>query len=153
MEKESSTDEVTIQALTRFTWEKAADLELHPYQEDFLPSNLHSMAQARFENLTPMGIFSGNEMVGFLMYGNFGGVCWINRIMVDKNHQEKGYGRKALRLLLRHLRSLPTCREIRTSFVRANALAEYFFGSMGFFQKGKAVDGEIVMQYLAPGQD
>lgn len=60
---------IQLKPLTRFTWEKATQLQLHDYQEDFLPSVMFSLAQSKFENLFPYGIFEGEEMVGFLMYG------------------------------------------------------------------------------------
>jgi diamine N-acetyltransferase len=148
MENPSSTERrLQIKPLTRFTWERATQLELHAYQEDFLPSVLHSLAQSKFENLFPYGIFEGEEMVGFLMYGEFDGVCWINRVMIDKAHQERGLGRLAVLQLMDLLRSLPRCKEIRTSFSRQNALAEYFFKSIGFEPINDAVDKEIVMRW------
>ena len=148
MENPSSTDrKVVVKPLNRFTWEKATHLELHDYQEDFLPSVLYSLAQSKFENLFPYGIFDGDALVGFLMYGEFDGVCWISRIMVDKAHQTKGIGRKALSQILEVLRSQPRCKEIRTSFARQNALAEYFFKSAGFEQIAEGLDKEIVMRW------
>ncbi len=148
MENPSSTDrKVHIKALTRFTWERATQLQLHDYQEDFLPPVLFSLAQSKFENLFPFGIYEGDEMVGFLMYGEFDSVCWISRFMIDKEHQEKGIGRLALIQLLDLLRSQPKCKEIRTSFARQNALAEYFFRSAKFIPMGDAGDKEIVMRW------
>ncbi|MEY3443697.1 MAG: hypothetical protein RLZZ519_1978, partial [Bacteroidota bacterium] len=65
MERPSSTDPtVQIKPLTRFNWEQATSLQLHDYQEDFLPSVLFSIAQSKFENLFPYGIFEGEELVG-----------------------------------------------------------------------------------------
>jgi ribosomal protein S18 acetylase RimI-like enzyme len=67
--------------------------------------------------------------------------------MVDKDHQEQGIGKIALRQLLDLLRNQPKCKEIRTSFSRKNALAEYFFRSQGFEPIGDGVDKEIVMRF------
>lgn len=138
---------VTVRPLNRFNWEVAANLELHDYQSDFMPGNLHSIALSRFEELEPAGIFAGDDMVGFAMYGNFSGVYWINRIMIGKEQQENGYGKKALQIILDKLKTRPDCSEIRTSFVRQNALAEYFFSSMGFERIADGLDGEIVMRW------
>lgn len=149
MENPSSTEQkVTISPLTRFNWEQVLELELHDYQEDFLPSNLYSLAQSRFEDLEPFGIFLDGKMVGFLMYGEFSGVCWINRVMIDRDYQEKGIGYKAVELLLGKLARHPKCGEIRTSFARQNALAEYFFGKLGFQKISDGLDGEIVMRWV-----
>ena len=148
MERPSSTDaKLQIKPLNRFNWEQATRLELHDYQEDFLPSVLFSIAQSKFENLFPYGIFEGEELVGFLMYGEFDAICWISRIMVDKAHQEQGIGKIALRQLLDMLRNQPKCKESRSSFSRKNALAEYFFRSQGFEPIGDGVDKEIVMRF------
>lgn len=143
----SSTYKITVRPLNRYNWEEAANLELHDYQSDFMPSNLHSIAQSKYENLTACGIFSDDLMVGFVMYGNFSGVFWISRIMVDKAYQEMGFGRSALDKLLGQLKTHPECKEIRTSFVRQNAIAEYFFGQAGFRRIADGLDGEIVMRW------
>lgn len=148
MESPFSTEHrVQIRPLTRFNWEEATRLQLHDYQEDFLPSILFSLAQSKFEHLFPYGIFEGERMVGFLMYGEFDAICWISRFMIDKHHQEQGVGKMALRQLLDLLRSQPKCKEIRTSFSRKNALAEYFFRSQGFEPMGDALEKEIVMRW------
>jgi diamine N-acetyltransferase len=148
MENPSSTDRrIQLKPLTRFNWEQATRLQLHDYQVDFLPSVMFSLAQSKFENLFPYGIFEGDDLVGFAMYGEFDQVCWISRFMLDKAHQEKGIGRLALLQLLDLLRKSPRCKEIRTSFARQNALAEYFFRSVGFEPMGEGVDREIVMRW------
>ena len=152
METPSTDQKVQIKPLTRFNWEQATRLELFDYQEDFLPSVLFSIAQSKFENLYPYGIFEGDHLVGFLMYGEFDAICWISRIMIDKNHQEQGIGKAALRQLLDLLRNQPKCKEIRTSFARQNALAEYFFRTSGFEPIGDGLDKEIVMRYRGLGQ-
>ncbi|MFN8393498.1 MAG: GNAT family N-acetyltransferase [Bacteroidia bacterium] len=148
MENASSADQkVSIKPLNRFNWEQATQLQLHDYQEDFLPSVLFSLAQSKFENLFPYGIFEGEQMVGFLMYGEFDAICWVSRFMIDKRYQEQGIGKTALRHLLDLLRNSPKCKEIRTSFSRKNALAEYFFRSQGFEPMGDGIDKEIVMRF------
>ena len=148
MENQSSTEKgIQISPLTRFNWEKATELQLQDYQKDFLPSVMYSLAQSKFENLHPLGIFENDTLVGFLMYGEFDGRCWINRVMIDKDFQEQGIGKAALRQLLDLLRRNPKCREIRTSFARQNALAEYFFRSAGFELLDDGLVDEIVMVY------
>jgi len=136
-----------LRPLNRFNWETAANLQLEDYQQDFLPSNLFSIAQAQYEGLTPLGIFGDDRLVGLAVWGNFSGVYWISRVMVDKDHQEKGLGTRAVRQLVDKLKSRPDCAEIRTSFVRQNAIAEYFFGKLGFQRIADGLEGEIVMRY------
>lgn len=134
-----------VRQLTRYNWEEATQLRLYDYQEDYLPGVLHTIAQSKYENVFPHGIFLGERMVGFIAYGEFSGVCWVSRVLVDRDFQNQGVGRDALAILLGRLRKDPKCREIRTSFAKQNALAEYFFGSMGFEKLGEGLDDEIVM--------
>lgn len=125
-------DSVTIVPLDRYNWESILSLRPKPEQEAFLPSVLYSLAQARFENLHPYGITFQGDMVGYLMYGDFNGICWISRILIDKDYQGASIGSHALGLLLDFLRSKPGCREIRTSFDPANEAARHFFLNLGF---------------------
>ena len=136
-----------IVPLDRYNWELVLNIQLSPEQEQFLPSVLYSLAQARFEQLHPFGILSDEEMVGLLMYGQFGGICWINRIMIDKDHQRKGIGSAAVEALLRDLRFSRKCGEVRTSFAKNNYPAEQFFHQLGFQNLPDGPSDETVAVY------
>ncbi|MEM8892464.1 MAG: GNAT family N-acetyltransferase [Bacteroidota bacterium] len=135
--------------LDRYNWELCLDIKLKPEQESFLPPVLYSLAQAKFENLTPYGILKNGKMVGFLMYGEFGDICWVNRILIDKDYQGMGIGSKALGTLLDKLRLNYRCREIRTSYSADNKAASEFFGNMGFKELGEPVNNEVIAVFEA----
>ncbi len=135
-------------SLDRYNWELLLKIELHESQQAFTPSILYSLAQANFEQLTPYGISYRGEIVGFLMYGQFGGICWINRILVDHRFQAKGIGTAALTQIIRKLRQQFDCREIRTSYAEGNEVAAKLFSTNGFVPIGSAMaDGEVVLRY------
>lgn len=136
-----------IVPLDRYNWELTLNIKLSPVQEEHTPSVLYSLAQANFEKLHPYGILFDDEMVGFIMYGEFAGICWINRIMVDEKHQRKGIGRAALRQLLELLKKKIRCKEIRTSFSVRNISARLFFESMGFQVLDEPVGGELIATF------
>jgi diamine N-acetyltransferase len=136
-----------IVPLDRYNWEACLDIRLLPEQESFVPSVLFSLAQARFENLSPFGIQVEGEMVGMIMYGDFGGICWISRILIHYEHQGKGVGKAAMRQLLEHLTGKASCKEIRTSYAAHNEAAANFFTLIGFRPISEPVDGEIVARY------
>ncbi len=136
---------VQIKSLDRFNWEQVLDLELLPEQQAFLPSILYSLAQAKFENLHPFAILNQDETVGFLMYGEFGGICWINRIMIDHRHQRQGLGSEALRQLIQQLKRNIRCREIRTSYAPDNYGAALFFDQHGF-EPMSSLEDEVVVR-------
>ncbi len=123
---------VRIVPLDRFNWETVLGIQIQPAQEVYLPSILYSLAQAKFENLFPYGIEFEGRMVGFMMYGSFQGICWINRVVIDEAYQGRRIGTQAMRLLLSYLRTKPGCHEIRTSFAPSNEGAKRFFLNLGF---------------------
>ncbi|MEL6134037.1 MAG: GNAT family N-acetyltransferase, partial [Bacteroidota bacterium] len=133
--------------LDRYNWELCLNIRLSPEQEAYIPPVLYSLAQAKFEKLHPFGIEHGSEIVGLIMYGQFGGICWISRIMLDQDHQRKGIGSKALQQLLDQLQLKFTCKEIRTSYTRNNLGAARFFENMGFKEMENALEDEIVAVY------
>ncbi|MEO1449817.1 MAG: GNAT family N-acetyltransferase [Bacteroidota bacterium] len=141
---------VSIELLDRYNWEACLTIQLTPEQDRFVPSVLYSLAQARFENLTPYGIRLDGKMVGMLMYGQFSaGLCWINRILVDREHQGLGIGQKAMEQLLFQLRRKRQCAEIRTSYVPENLAAAHFFAKLGFRPVESPLEDEVVVQLLS----
>jgi diamine N-acetyltransferase len=135
---------VLLTPLNRFNWESYLEIQIHAAQENFVPSILFSLAQAKFENLFPLGIQLDNQIVGFVMYGNFSGIFWINRIIIDKRFQRKGIGKDAIRQLIAQFHQNPQCKEIRTSFIAENIAARKLFTELGFSPINEGTDGEII---------
>jgi len=140
---------IKVEPLTRFTFETALALRVREDQVAYQPDVLFSIAQSKFEDCTPMGIFLGNKMVGFMMVCRFGNVPWISRILVDADEQGNGYGSDALRVVIDQLKQTARVKEIRTSIARGNALAEYLFFKHGFRRMtGMDADKEFVMRLV-----
>lgn len=133
--------------LDRFNWELYINITLLETQKEFVPPILYALAQAYFEKLTPLGINADNEPVGFAMYGIFGGIAWINRLMIDKDFQGRGIGKKAVALLIERLKKEPQCQEIRTSYAKNNTDAALFFSALGFEEINHTLAEEIVAVY------
>ena len=136
-----------IIALDRYNWELCTRIQLAPEQEAYTPSVLYSLAQAKFENLFPFGIEHKGEMVGMIMYGDFGGICWISRVVIDQAHQRQGIGFAAVTEMIAMLERKISCREIRTSYAKGNLGAAAFFEELGFTKLEEALSDEIVLQY------
>ena len=72
-------------------------------------------------------------MVGFTMYElNPCGVGFILRLMIDKAHQRKGYGRVAMVEVIRRLKLYPEVEMIATSHKQENKAAANLYRSLGF---------------------
>jgi len=79
------------------------------------------------------------EPVGFAAYGRETEAkdLWLHRFMIGANHQQRGYGRAALALLIEEWKAIPNLPLVTVSYEPANAVAEALYISFGF------VPGEI----------
>ena len=64
--------------------------------------------------------------------------------MIDAQHQGKGYGTAALRLLIDLMVERHGCGEIFLGYAPANDVADRLYARMGFAPTGEVVGGEIV---------
>lgn len=135
-------------------------------QKEFVASNIYSLAEA-YANLAegrfvqPFGIYAGEAPVGFLMIAYItreeayadaeneevpdfvpeSYMLW--RFMVDKEQQQKGYGRQALELALDYIRTFPCCRAecCWLSYEPENEVARRLYRSLGFVEVPKMPRG------------
>jgi diamine N-acetyltransferase len=136
---------VTLREITRANLWTCLDLTLHPEQEGFVAPNAVSLANAYVEpSFVPLGVYAGEEMVGFAMYGQHPvtGAWWVIRLMIDRAHQGKGYGRAAMEAVIDRMSERIGCNEIVTSFVSTNAVAARLYESLGFRPTGEIEDDE-----------
>jgi len=142
--------EVTLREITRETLEAVLKLRTAPGQERFVATNAVSIAQAHFypDVAWFRGIYAGDEPVGFVMLEIDAAKpeysLW--RLMIDANHQRKGYGRQALGQVIDHVRTLPGSRELLTSVVPGEGSPGPFYESLGFTFTGEVSHGEHVMR-------
>jgi diamine N-acetyltransferase len=119
-------------------------------QNDFIESNAQSIAESKYYNYwKPMCIYYNNEMIGFTMYGkidNENGRVWLDRFMLDKRFQGKGYGVKALKYIINELENIYNCDEVYISIFEKNTKALEMYKREGFEFNGELdYDGEKVM--------
>ena len=152
---------LSLQEVSLENWEDCADLELPPDQEDFVATNLYSLAESKFEpHYLPRAICLGDCVVGFLMY------CpetdppdpelfWLLRFMIAREHQGRGLGKRALQLAIKQMQQRGA-RRIITMHKPSNAVAEKMYDSAGFVATGE-LDGwgdvlrELVISSTALG--
>ena len=116
--------------------------------------NSVSIAQAYFQGEAWFrAIHDDNQLVGFVMLYDPTLVerpesadFFLWRLMVDKSHQGKGYGRAAVEALLEHVRTRAGARRLLVSHVKDAARLASFYQSLGFRYTGEEDDGELVME-------
>ncbi len=140
---------VTLRPITRDNLGAVLRLKLHPGQEEFVADNAASIANAYVEpTFVPLAVYAGDELVGFAMYGQHPdtGAWWVIRLMIDRAHQGKGYGRAAMEAVIELMAERVGCEEIVTSFVPSNAVAAGLYASLGFLPTGEIEDGEPLVR-------
>ena len=122
-------------------------LEVSEEQKKFVAANMYSLAEAKADNVSePWAIYSDDTMIGFIMYDfdSAMGTGWISRLMIEKEQQGKGYGRKAMEIVIARLKAQDGCKLLQTSFEPHNIVAKNLYTSLGFHLTGEQVDGEDV---------
>ncbi|MBU3128335.1 GNAT family N-acetyltransferase [Clostridium tagluense] len=124
-------------------------LSVEESQRNFIESNKVSLEEAKTgDHWRPVAIYNDNDIIGFAMYGYFH--CekrvWLDRLMIDKNHQGKGYGKFALKLLINHIISEYKCDEIYLSILKDNVNAQRLYEEFNFRFNGELdISGEFIM--------
>ncbi len=135
-------------------------------QESFVAPNDISIIEA-YTAITgngyafPFGIYEGETPVGFLMIGFEADDCWEDapsiargnynlwRLMIDKNYQNKGYGKEAVRLALEFIKTFPCGKAdfCWLSYEPENEIASRLYHSFGFAETGE-MDGDEIIAVL-----
>ena len=122
-------------------------------QASFIESVKDCLQEAdELELWRPVGIYDGNTLVGFSMYGYFPepapGQVWLDRLLIDKKYQGKGYGKRVVLALLDRLRTEYSCDTIYLSVYETNSHAIHLYQQIGFHFNGEYdTNGEHVMVY------
>lgn len=131
--------------------EEVRGIEILQSQKSFIESVDECLQEAEECDLWhPVAIYLDEVIIGFAMYGTFheGRYTWIDRIMIDKNHQGRGLGRGAMELLMDVVPKEYKASELYLSFIPENVVAAKLYRSLGFFDTGKTdPNGEVIYQY------
>jgi diamine N-acetyltransferase len=141
--------EVTLREIDAETVRAVCRLEVEPDQRGFVAPNAVSIAQAYFEPKAWFrAVYAGEEPVGFVMLfeDTEKAEYFLWRLMVAGEHQGKGYGRRALDLVVERVRELPGARELTSSFVPGDAGPRDFYLRYGFEETGEVDEGEHVIR-------
>jgi diamine N-acetyltransferase len=131
---------VILRSITVENWKECIELQVCDDQKDFIPSNLHSIAEAQFyPRAVSLAIYNGeDQMVGFAMYGvdEVSGKWKVFRMMIDRAHQGNGYGRAAMEAVIERLAGRPDCDEILIAYKLTNEAARELYADLGFVEQG-----------------
>jgi len=143
--------EVSLREITSETVVQICKLSdtLSEQEQKMVAPNAISIAQAHFSDKAWFRAIYADEMaVGFIMLydDSENPEYFLWRLMIAGPYQGKGYGRKAIELLVEYVKTRPGAKELSTSYVPIEGGPEGFYRKMGFEPTGEVDDGEIVVR-------
>lgn len=148
---------VTLRPITKDTLYEVLRLKVAPAQEKFVASNAVSLAQAHFNSYAwYRAIYADDTPVGFMMlYDNpERPEYFLWRLLVDERYQGRGYGSKAVALLVDYVKGRPGVTELLVSHGQGEGNPGPFYSRLGFTYTGEEDDGELIMRMpVAAGAD
>lgn len=154
---EPNTAQVSLRPITRETVWSIVDMKVAPEQERFVGPNSDSLHEALFApEAWFRAIYADDTPVGFVMLGENcnahgplstpTGEYYLWRFMIAAEHQGRGYGRRALELLIASLEVRPEVTMLVTSCGTGEGSPRDFYRKLGFEETGEIVDDEVVLQ-------
>lgn len=139
---------VTLREITKDNLSAIFQLKVDESQEQFVAPNTMSIAQAYFdrERAWFRAIYADETAVGFLMLDDDPDKreYFLWRLMIDRRFQGLGYARRALELLIAHVKTRPGAVELKTSYVPGENGPARFYQKIGFVETGEILEGELV---------
>lgn len=136
---------VELREITKDNLDNVLALDVFDYQTSFVSSTAVSLAQAYIYRDTafPFAVYADNVPVGFIMLGYYEArdqyTLW--KFLVDKNYQNKGYGKEALKQGILYLQNTFHAKEIYTGVSGGNEQAKHVYKSLGFVETGLVEKG------------
>lgn len=119
--------------------------------DDFVAENVFSLAEAWLSkgDMMPYAIYNDDELVGFIMLEkNYKeGGLGILRMMIATEHQNKGYGKESIKLVLEDPEHRESYDFVYLYVVPENEHATYIYKKSGFYDTGEIEEGENVLRY------
>ena len=138
---------VELREVTAETVREICRLEVAPGQDRFVAPNAVSIAEAYFHSTAWFrAIYADDEPVGFLMLDDDDTkpLYTLWRLMIANGFQGRGYGKRAVELLIDYVRTRPGATALMTSWVPGDDGPAEFYRKLGFELTGEMDEGEVV---------
>lgn len=140
---------INFKMVTGETFKEVAMLSVKAEQKSFIEDNAYSIAESKFnDEWQTVGIYKDGLLIGFAMYGYISSEkrVWLDRFMIDKKFQGRGYGKVTIKELIESIFKKFSCKEIYLSIFEDNHKALKLYEELGFNFNGELdYGGEKVM--------
>lgn len=138
---------VELREVTSETVREICRLVVAPGQDRFVAPNAVSIAEAYFHPTAWFrAIYAVGEPVGFIMLDDDDTklLYTLWRLMIADGFQGRGYGKRAVELLIDYVRTRPGATALMTSWVPGDDGPAEFYRKLGFEPTGEMDEGEVV---------
>jgi diamine N-acetyltransferase len=153
----SSTPKISLRKINRSNLDQVINLNVKPKQRLLVAPNAKSIAQSHYTRGTWLrAIYLDNTPIGLVLLFDSSlkfktikqKIPYISlwRFMVDGRYQGKGYGKKALELVIEYVKSRPNAKEISLTHEAARGNAGEFYKKLGFVHTGRIIENELEMK-------
>lgn len=151
---------ITIRDVTHENWLETLALSVAPEQQKYVagyaPIALVGLAKAYVRPLgwrwLPYAIYADDDMIGFFELAFDTGVanqCWLFHFFIDQQHQNKGYGKQAAKMIIHFVRDqFPSYRMICLTVHPDNDKAKHVYTHVGFTPTGEQAFDEPEYQLI-----
>lgn len=147
-------DRITLQKVDESNFIACFSLKLDVQQEKFVSHPIRSLAQAYvyYKQCTPFAICCDGQVAGYLMviYDYDEEAYFIWHLMIDVQHQGRGYGRAAMEAALDYIRTKPfgDSSIVRLTVNPENSAAFHLYQTLHFTATGRADEDEIELELV-----
>lgn len=138
--------QVKLRPVTGENWRDVARLTVSDAQRAFVADPCYYLALCSYGGIWhPLAIAVGEQIVGFLMWGvdPADGSCWLGGLLIDQQHQRRGYGRQALQAAIAMLAKEHGYQHFALSYAPDNG-AKQLYHRLGFIETAEWSDDEVV---------
>jgi diamine N-acetyltransferase len=139
---------ISFREINKETLGEILALEVNENQRQFVATNAKSIAQAHFAGDVAWfrAIYANEIPIGFLMLSDDREKqeYFLWRFMIDRRYQRRGFGWKALALIVEHVKTLPGAKELLLSYHPGEGSPAPFYHAFGFVDDGRVEEGENV---------
>ena len=143
--------DVRVVSLSEELESQVLRISIHERQEQFHPSIRSSIDLARqYEDAQLLAILAEEYVCGFALYGvDLETGKWkIFRLLIDKEFQGKGIGKRAMSQILQKLRQEENADEVLLVVNAENFVAVHIYQALGFVQYGVRDDKLLMKAFL-----
>lgn len=142
----SAENYISLRPVDRDNWREITKLEVTESQRKFVAEPSYYLALCSYGELwNPLAVYFEEQVIGFLMWAvdTSDGSCWLGGILIDRNYQQRGYGRQAIQVAVRMLSEQHGYKNFALSYSPDNP-AKHLYHKLGFIETDEWEDDEAV---------